>query len=205
MFKIAFFIISLSVTPILICSCKQSSSTLPSNTVATEKSSPTPLVPIPQTPTPTEVKKVNAEDLAKAADILSANTEHYAKLFRQGKEILGTKPYPNAYAGLAALDDPSSRASKFLKFNNSMSSDMSFGEAFKEAYAFFTVDNAPDSITKWQEDMMDVATYLSSWSQAGVSWQVDGAKAPKLHELEGKFNAAIAKAKADVAFLRKGQ
>ncbi len=63
--------------------------------------------------TPTvPAEKITAETLAKAAEILSERTEHYAGLFEQGREILGTKPYANAYEGLAALDDPNSRAAK---------------------------------------------------------------------------------------------
>ena len=62
--------------------------------------------------------KVTAETLTKAAEILATNTEHYAQLLKEGKAILGTQAYPSAYAGLAALDDPNSRASKFSKFNN---------------------------------------------------------------------------------------
>lgn len=201
-----FRLVTLAVGLVLSLStvgCNQRNSVPPSNTrVSTEVS---PALPSPESSATKVVKTVTPEDLAKAADILSAKTDHYVALLKEGKEILGTKPYPNSYAGLAALDDPSSRAAKFSKFNNEKSVDMSFGDAHKEAYKFFTVENAPDSIQEWQEHMMEATAALSSWAQMGVSWQVDGSKAPKLRELEAKFNSIIAKARADIANLRKGK
>ncbi len=78
-------------------------------------------------------------------------------------------------------------------------------EAYKQAGKFFTAENEPDSAHQWYEDMIALTSTLNMWGQMGVSWQVDGTKAARLHELEQKVNKELARARADVASLRKGK
>jgi hypothetical protein len=50
-------------------------------------------------------------DTAQVKAYLAAGTDFYVQLFQQAQQALGTTQYVDAYAGIAALDDPTSAAS----------------------------------------------------------------------------------------------
>jgi hypothetical protein len=124
----------------------------------------------------------------------------------QAKKLLGAKQFSSPYEGLAALDEAGSNARRFSDFNRSLvSGDMSFQDAFKDADALFTGDNEPDSIETWREDIMDVSADLANWGNAAINWQIKKITTAKLGGLEQKAKSDIAKARNDIASLRKGK
>jgi len=55
----------------------------------------------------------------KAAQILTTATDHYAQVFAQGQQIVDTTQYSDGNAGLDALQDPNSAASKLSAWRQS--------------------------------------------------------------------------------------
>ena len=156
------------------------------------------------TPAPTSAK-ATSDDLGKAAEILSANTEHYAQLLSQGKMILGTKQYSSGMDGLKALDDPNSSAFRFGQFRVSTMNDLTFQDAFSRADGCFTADNEPDSIGEWQIDILQATSDLNTWTSTAVDWQINKVSTAKLKSLEQIVIKDLAKARADVLSLKKGK
>ncbi|MFC0545716.1 hypothetical protein [Kutzneria chonburiensis] len=77
----------------------------------------------------------SAQDRAAAVAILTANAQHYRDMFHQGQAIIGHTQYADAFAGLAAMDDPNSAAARFRDYwqNPGPERDLSCDDAFGQA------------------------------------------------------------------------
>jgi hypothetical protein len=131
--------------------------------------------------------------------ILLGSVNHYASLLAQGQQILGTTQYPNAQAGLAAISDPNSAASRFSAFqkNHNPVNDTSYLDAFNKADKYFTAANEPDAMSAWQNDAGNAQSDLFAWINDAVSWQISEITAGKLQPDVGKFEHDLALARAD--------
>src|ERR1700686_3322578 len=76
------------------------------------------------TPTPTatahaSVVRLTTSQKAQVQTILTGNLTHYQSAFTAGKQALGTTQYADGQAGLQAMNDPNSSASKFRDWRHS--------------------------------------------------------------------------------------
>src|SRR5947209_3445303 len=69
-----------------------------------------------------------AGKLHAAQRILAANERHYAHLFAAARRALGTERYPDAFAGLRAMNDPTSGAARLRDFRtaHNVANDLSY-------------------------------------------------------------------------------
>ena len=148
---------------------------------------------------------VSAHAKAKVAAILSASVAHYAKLLRQGMTILGNTPYPDATAGLAAMNDPKSAAARFRDYRKhpGPETDTSSEDAFGRADRFFTADNEPKAMTTWREDMLQAQSDLSIWVNVAVDWQIRSKSTAQLRAAENKVLHDLQSARRDIAAIRR--
>jgi hypothetical protein len=142
----------------------------------------------------------SAPDKQKVAAILSASTNHYASLLSAGKVALGTTQYADANAGLKALNDPNSNASKLGSFrtNTCLKNDPGANaiSAYQEADNLYS-GTSPDALGNWNEDINNAASDICLWAGDAVSWQINEISTTKLHTDEENITSDLAKAQAD--------
>ena len=128
-----------------------------------------------------------------------ASVAHYAAELAAGKEALGSTQYPNAYAGLAALKEPNSAASKFSAFrkHSNIENDLSYEAAFKRADHIFTAANEPQAMEAWRNAMERAWSAFIPWVNDGASWQIGSVSTSKLQADEAAIQADLARARAD--------
>jgi hypothetical protein len=146
-----------------------------------------------------KVRKLTVSERAHVRAILLASIGHYAAELDQGVRILGSQPYPNASAGLTAMDNPTSAAARFRDYRQhpNPESDLSFLQAFSKADHYFTAANEPTAISDWRDDMNQAQSDLAQWVTIGVDWQISEASTAKLHAAASKVRTDLAKARAD--------
>lgn len=164
---------------------------------------PTPLVPIftpkgllaPQT------------DRDTAAAILNQSIDHYRHVLAQGQAILGTTQYPDAVAGIAAIEgDPNSPAARFKTWHNpNPETDFSWQAAFKQADAHFNADNEPPSISTWRDDIAQAVTDLGEWTRVADSWQIREKTQADLNAAAAKITEDLGKAAHDAQAVAAGK
>jgi hypothetical protein len=117
---------------------------------------------------------ISDADRAKVVAILSDNNKHYADIFKQGQDILGTQQYPDGQAGLNAMEDPNSAASKFREYQKSPNpcGDFTSNDAFKKADAYYNANNETNGIRSWQNDSSPLSSDLCQWVHKAVDWQI---------------------------------
>lgn len=144
---------------------------------------------------------ISDADKAKVVAILSANNKHYTDIFKQGRDILGTTQYPDGQAGLAAMEDSNSAASKFSAYqkNPDPCRDFSSNQAFKQADAFYNADNETKGIQSWQTDSSQLNGDLCQWVSKAVSWQISSVTTVMLNTYVDKVNHDLAVLDNDVA------
>lgn len=144
---------------------------------------------------------ISNADKAKVVAILSDNDNHYAAIFKQGQDILGTQQYPNGDAGLSAMDDPNSAASKYSAYqkNPNPCGDFSSNDAFKKADAYYNADNETNGIRSWQTDTSQFSSDLCQWVNKGVSWQISEITTAQLKTYADKVNQDLAVLAKDVS------
>jgi len=146
------------------------------------------------TPTPKAVAvRLTAAQKAQVNQILSSSEIHYAGLLAAGKQALGITQYADAWAGLAAFDDPTSAASKFRDWRGSSKAeaDVSYVQAFAQADAFYSANNEPANIDVWRDDVASAQGDLIQWVDLAASWQIHTTTTAQLSVAEQKFNADL--------------
>jgi hypothetical protein len=153
-----------------------------------------------------KVPVVTASDKAKVSQILSASVDHYAHLLALGESALGSTQYATANAGLAAFSDPNSAASRFRDYRkrSNPEGDLSFLNAFKQADRFYTAANEPNAISTWRDDMDTATVDLNEFVTLAVGWQIREHTTTQLQASERRVDAALAKARSDVAAVVAG-
>ncbi len=154
-----------------------------------------------------KVPVVTAATKARVREILTSSVDHYAHLLALGEQALGSTQYANATVGLAAFNDPNSAASRFRDYRKKSDpeGDLSFLNAFKKADGYYTAANEPNSIGTWRDDMSLVGSDLSEWVNVAVAWQIREHTTAQLQAAEHKFEAALAKARRDIADVVAGR
>lgn len=145
-------------------------------------------------------------DVAQVKAFLNNGTSYYVQLFKNGQQALGTAQYADAYAGLAALNDPSSAASKWAAFNSKfVSSDYASTatDAYNNASNLYTDVNVdiPSAIGDWYADINDAYSDIGAWAKDATSWQISEISTSQLNSDAQKFQQDIAAANADIAKL----
>jgi hypothetical protein len=145
-------------------------------------------------------------DRAAAAKILSDNVNHYRQVFHQGQAIIGHTQYPDAYAGLDAMNDPDSAAARFRDYRQSPDpvNDLSYQSAFAQADEHFTADNEPQEISKWRDDMGTMSGDLYQWVNVAVSYKISGKTQADLDAAATKVEQDLDRALTDVRAIAGG-
>lgn len=144
--------------------------------------------------------KLTAAQITQVQTILNASVKHYQDAYAAGKKALGTTQYADAFAGLAAMNDPTSNAAKFRDWRSSsqIEQDVTYLDAFQQADAYYTADNEPAAIGDWELDMGDFGAAIDTWIQTAVSWQISEVTDAALARDAKKVTDAFAKVQADV-------
>ncbi len=147
------------------------------------------------------VPVVSATAKAKVRRILTGSVDHYAQLFTQGKQALGTTQYASASAGLAAFKDKNSAASRFSRYRmtSKVERDVTYLTAFARANHFYTAANEPTAISTWRDDMGSLTTDLDHWVSTAVDWQIQQKSTAQLLAAESKVHHALLRARLDAA------
>jgi hypothetical protein len=144
----------------------------------------------------------------KAAAVLNNAIDHYASEFATGRAIVGTTRYADANAGLAALDDPNSAASKFSAWRTSTRIEQdvtTYQDAFTQADAGFNPADEPAAMGRWRDDTATVQSDINAWIQAAVGYQISAATQSDLDAAAAKVAADLKTAHADVTLVQSGR
>lgn len=158
----------------------------------------------PEPPSPTSsplLPGLSGAAKGQVRAILTSATDHYAGLLSQGKAALGTVRYANAFAGLQAMNDPTSAAAQFRDWRSSSNAEgdiETYQEAFGKADSYFTAATEPDAISTWRTDVAQAQSDLTSWINVGVSWQISEKSSNDLAVAENMVTTDLAKARADI-------
>jgi hypothetical protein len=164
---------------------------------ATTASKPTPT----STAAITEAPAVSADAKVKARAALTAATEHYAAFLVQGQAAVGTTPYADSTAGLAAMNDSNSSASRFTAWRQSSNAEgdvSTYLNAFHKAQSDFG-GQEPRVVDTWQSDMDEVQIAIVLWVKTAVSWQISEKTKADLSAAATRVTTGIQKARADIA------
>jgi predicted 3-demethylubiquinone-9 3-methyltransferase (glyoxalase superfamily) len=125
---------------------------------------------------------------------------HYNSLFTGGKAALGTEKYPDANAGLTAMDDPNSGASRFSKWrqDSKAEQDVSYIDTIKQVEAMYTTNHRPDTVDTWRGDQPAMEDALIAWVKDAVSWQISDRTDAELAADEAAFHATAQTVQGDI-------
>ncbi len=155
----------------------------------------------PQTVASTSVAALDAQ---KVVATLSASTDYYIQLLATGKEALGSTQYPNATAGLSALQDQSSAASKFSAFrtNTCIKNDPAANatDAYRTASDIFSSAHAqsPSTLDDWNYDTNTTASDICAWASVAVDWQISKVSSAQLKVAEQKVVTDLSQVRKDL-------
>lgn len=159
------------------------------------------------------VEQLSPAQKAQVEAVLQANIDHYAQLLAVGKTALGTTPYSDATAGLAAFNDPNSSASQFRDWRSQSKAeqDVSYLEAFKQANDIYLAvmgsssgpvtkweNDTSTALTNWQDDIGNVQADLAQWVQVAAGWQISSKTGADLAAAEQKVNSDLSKTRQDL-------
>lgn len=163
-------------------------------------------------PAPTASKQVAATDSCTPA-VLAAFpkvTALYTTIYQDGKTALGTTQYSNASAGLAALSNQGSAASKFSAWHRTfLAQQGSLSDqpinAYKTASDCYYNSHLtePDAIANWRDDMGSLFSDIGTWGSDAVDWQVKGKTTAQLNQDEATIASDLATVQQDLASLKK--
>jgi hypothetical protein len=179
---------------------------IPPSSHAPSSPSPKPTTAVPSPSPQDTIASQSVRD--KAAAILTTATDHYAQAFAQGQAIVGTTQYADGNAGLDALQDPNSAASKFSAWRQSSKIEqdvMTYQNAFGDADSGFTAADEPASISTWRDDVGNVRADITQWVQTAVSYQISTATQADLDAAAAKVQADLKTARSDVAAVQAGR
>ena len=129
---------------------------------------------VTSTATPGETKLSPAQK-AQVVTLITNTTNHFTQIWIDGQIALGTQPYPNADAGLAAFDDPTSAASLFRDWRKSEDPALAISsllDTFNKADALYTGSIPDDALLTWRDDVSQLTTDMEVWVTDGASWQI---------------------------------
>jgi hypothetical protein len=157
---------------------------------------PVATIPIVTTPAPVVQKP---QDIRP---ILTASTDAVAKVFVNGKAILGSTQYSSATQSDAAFSDPNSPAVTFGAFRtktclqNDPSADVM--NAYRTASDALYPNGNTDAVDAWGADVNDAVSAMCVWASDAVGWQFKDTSTSKLKQDEYTFNQDLAKARKDI-------
>ena len=164
-------------------------------------------------PAPTASKQVAATDSCTPAVLISFPkvTTADVTVYQEGRDALGTMQYQDVYAGLDALNNPSSAASKFSAWHRTFLSKQSSlidltVNAYKTASDCYYNSNLPepDAIANWRDDMGNVLSDVGRWGLEAASWQIqDKVTTAQLNQDEAAIASDLATVQQDLAALKK--
>lgn len=142
--------------------------------------------------------------MQKVIATLTASTDYYSQLLATGKQTLGTTKYPNATAGLSALNDPGSAASKFGSFRTEtcIKNDPSANamNAYRSVSDLYTAAKAqsPDALDNWNYDTNTAVSDICAWASVAVDWQISKVSSTQLKVAEQKVTTNLAQVHKDL-------
>jgi hypothetical protein len=160
--------------------------------------------PAPTTTSIPQPSQLAADQKINILSIASANTDHYKKLWQDGLDALGATQYPNANAGLTALEDPNSSASKFSRYQQSENpaNDNSINTEFQKADANYKDTAASDdALNNWRMDTIQLSSDSGLWVQHAVSWQISEIPTSQLNEYKQTVVKDFAQVQQDLQAL----
>jgi hypothetical protein len=133
--------------------------------------------------------------------------DHFATLFALGVQAVGTSQYPNANAGLSAMENPKSEASRFRAYQLTFDpiGDHSYTSAFNAVSRFYTLQDTPNSLSTWDVDMDNVAVALDKWVSNAPDWQISQLSTAKFQRLKVAVIVAIDRARAEISDVVQGR
>lgn len=157
-----------------------------------------------QQPAPVASTSVPVLDAQKVLAALTASTDYYSQLLATGKQLLGATQYPNATAGLAALNDPNSSASKFGSFRTEtcIKNDPSVDamNTYRSVSDLYTAAKAqsPDALDNWNYDTNTAASDICAWASTAADWQISKVSSTQLKVAEQKVTTDLAQVHKDL-------
>jgi hypothetical protein len=145
--------------------------------------------------------KLSASQKQQVSADLNAGLAHYVDAWHQGQQILGTTQYVDANAGLSAMDDPNSAASKFSAWRKTSGIEQdvnTYLNAFKSADAFYSADTEPQAISSYEDDMGALQADISTWVTDAVGWQIHTTDNPTMTQDVKTINTDISQVQADI-------
>ena len=176
----------------------------PTAPLSTAKASPKTTAPFAtQVPTqkPTQPPtSLSTAQKVQVTAIITANTNHFKKLWSDGKLALGTTQYANSYEGLAAIDDPSSSASKFSQYKQTENpaNDNTMNDAFTQADKYYPDSVSDDNLNTWRIDMIQLSSDMGVWVDKATSWQISEISSNELASAESAVNSDFSKIEKDI-------
>ncbi len=159
---------------------------------------------VTQQPVPVASTSVAVLDTQKVIAALTVSTDYYSQLLATGKQLLGATQYPNATAGLDALNDPNSAVSKFSSFrtetcikNDPSTNAMNAYRSVSDQYTAAQVQS-PDALDNWNYDTNTAASDICAWASVGVDWQIRKVSSAQLKAAEQKVTTDLAQVHKDL-------
>jgi len=123
------------------------------------------------------------EDKMKIVSLLQQNLNHFKQIWQDGNTALGTTQYPNAEAGLEALNDPSTDASKFSEFKQKENPalDNSYVDTIKQVNPLITTSNTTDKVSTWSDGQSKLTADMSQWVNDATGWQISSVSTTTLN------------------------
>lgn len=204
-----------AVSILLLCSCcgvvgVVSFATAPSNqvnVVVTRTSTPTATArstarPTASAPAATpSSEKLSASQKQQVLSDLNSGLSYYVNTWHQGQQILGTTQYTDASAGLAAMSDPNSAASRFSAWRQStkIEQDVStYIDAYNKSDAFYNAGNEPQALSDYLNDMGTLQADISQWVTDAVGWQIQTTDNATMAQDVQTINTDIAQVQSDI-------
>jgi hypothetical protein len=155
-------------------------------------------------PSPSTSPGLTAAQVSQVRKILTANVKHYEATLAAGQRALGTTRYQDAFAGLAAFDDPKSAASRFRdwRLKAKVDTDVSYVDAARAADDVLGDLDEPEAVSAWTDHTGDALTALIGWANTAPDWQIRAASDADLAAAADAVKLALDKAKADIAAVR---
>ena len=158
-----------------------------------------------QQPAPVASTSAPVIDMQKVIAALTASTDSYSQLLATGKQVLVTTQYPNATAGLSALNDPNSAASKFSSFrtetcikNDPSANAMNTYRSVSDQYTAAKVQS-PDALDNWNYDTNTAVSDICAWASVAADWQISKVSSAQLKVAEQKVTTDLAQAHKDLS------
>jgi hypothetical protein len=175
------------------CSSPPSATTKQSTASPTQTSKPT---------TAPSTNKLSASQKQQVSADLNAGLAHYVDTWHQGQQILGTTQYADANAGLNAMSDPNSAASKFSAWRKTSGIEQDINtylNAFNSADAFYSADTEPQAISSYRDDMGTLQADISTWVTDAVGWQIHTTDNATMAQDVQTINTDISQVQSDIA------